>query len=38
MVLNIIYIIIGVALVIWGADRMTDGAASLARRIHISKW
>lgn len=37
MVLNIIYIIIGVALVIWGADRMTDGAASLARRIHISE-
>ena len=37
MVLNIIYIIIGVALVIWGADRMTDGAASLARRMHISE-
>ncbi|MDE5947998.1 MAG: calcium/sodium antiporter [Prevotella sp.] len=37
MILNIIYIIIGVALVIWGADRMTDGAASLARRMHISE-
>ncbi|MDO4934069.1 MAG: calcium/sodium antiporter [Prevotella sp.] len=37
MVLNLLYIIIGVALVIWGADRMTDGAASLARRMHISE-
>ena len=37
MLLNIIYIIIGVALVLWGADRMTDGAASLARRMHISE-
>ena len=29
--LNIGFIIIGVALVIWGADRLTEGASSLAR-------
>jgi len=33
--LNILYIIIGVALVIWGADRLTEGAASLARGMHV---
>ena len=33
--LNIFFIIIGVTLVIWGADRLTDGAASLARGVHV---
>ncbi len=33
--LNIFYIIIGVALVIWGADRLTEGASSLARGMHV---
>lgn len=33
--LNLLYILIGVALVIWGADRLTDGAASLARILHV---
>ena len=33
--LNIFFIIIGVSLVIWGADRLTDGAASLARGLHV---
>ena len=33
--LNIFYIIIGVALIIWGADRLTDGAASLARGLRV---
>ena len=33
--LNIFFIIIGVTLVIWGADRLTDGAASLARGLHV---
>lgn len=35
MLLNILYIIIGVALVLWGADRLTDGASALARRMNI---
>ena len=33
--LNIFFIIIGVALIIWGADRLTDGAASLARGLRV---
>ena len=33
--LNLLFIIIGVALVIWGADRLTEGAASLARGLHV---
>ena len=33
--LNLLYIIIGVALVIWGADRLTEGASSLARGLHV---
>lgn len=33
--LNIFYIIIGIALVVWGADRLTEGASSLARGMHI---
>ena len=35
MLLNILYIIIGVALVLWGADRMTDGASGVARRLRV---
>lgn len=33
--LNLLYIVIGVALVLWGADRLTEGASSLARGIHV---
>ena len=33
--LNIVFIIIGVALVIWGADRLTEGASSLARGMRV---
>ena len=33
--LNILYIVIGAALVIWGADRLTDGASSLARGMRV---
>jgi cation:H+ antiporter len=33
--LNLLFIIIGVTLVIWGADRLTEGAASLARGLHV---
>ena len=35
MLINLIYIIVGIALVIWGADRLTDGAASLARGMRV---
>ena len=33
--LNLLYIVIGVALVLWGADRLTEGASSLARGLHV---
>ena len=33
--LNIAFIIIGVALIIWGADRLTEGASSLARGMRV---
>lgn len=33
--LNLLYIVIGVALVLWGADRLTEGASSLARGMHV---
>jgi len=35
MLLNILFIIIGVMLVLWGADRLTDGASAIARRMEI---
>lgn len=35
MILNILWIIIGIVLVLWGADRMTDGAVALAQRMNI---
>lgn len=35
MLLEIVFIIVGVALVLWGADRMTDGAVALAQRLNI---
>ena len=37
MLLDILLIIVGVVLVIWGADRMTDGAVSIAQRLKIPK-
>ena len=35
MLLNIVFIIVGVILVLWGADRMTDGAVALAQRMNV---
>ena len=35
MWLNILMIVAGVILVLWGADRLTDGAVALAERINI---
>ena len=33
--LNIVFIIIGVVLVIWGADRLTEGASNMARGLRV---
>ena len=35
MLFDIVFIIVGVALVLWGADRMTDGAVAIAKRMQI---
>ena len=35
MILEFIYIIVGVTLVLLGADRLTDGASALARRFGV---
>ena len=37
MVLEILLIVIGIAVVLWGADRFTDGACGLARRLKVSE-
>ncbi len=35
MLLNFLLVIVGVALVLWGADKMTDGAVALATKMKI---
>ena len=37
MVLEIILLLVGIVLVLWGADRFTDGASGLARKWHVSE-
>lgn len=37
MLIDFIFIILGVWMVLWGADRLTEAAASLARRMNISE-
>ena len=35
--ISIILVVVGVALVLWGADRLTDGATALAQRMNGGK-
>jgi len=35
MLLNIVFIILGIGLVLWGADRLTDGAVAVAERLNV---
>lgn len=35
MLLDIVFIIVGVAMVLYGADRLTEGASALARRMNV---
>lgn len=35
MLLNILFIVVGIALVLWGADRLTDGAVAVAEKMKI---
>ena len=37
MILDIIIVIIGISVVLAGADRLTEGASALARRLHVSE-
>ena len=37
MILNCILLVVGIALVLWGADRFTDGACAIARRWNVSE-
>lgn len=37
MILNIVFILIGGILVLWGADRLTEGAVRLAEKMHVSQ-
>lgn len=37
MIVEIILIIVGIAVVLWGADRFTDGACGLARMLRVSE-
>lgn len=37
MILQFILIVVGIAVVLWGADRFTDGACGLARRFNVSE-
>ena len=37
MILNVFLILLGLVLILWGADRFTDGATGLARRWNVSE-
>lgn len=37
MILNILLLVVGIAVVLWGADRFTDAASSIARRWNVSE-
>lgn len=37
MILNIIGLIAGVAIVVWGADRLTEGASAIAARLGVTE-
>lgn len=37
MIQNILFIIVSIAIVLWGADRFTDGASGLARKLRVSE-
>ena len=37
MILNCLLLVVGIALVLWGADRFTDGACGIARRWNVSE-
>ena len=38
MLLSVLYILIGVVVVLWGADRLTEGAVGVAERLRIPQF
>lgn len=36
MIIDILLLLVGTAMILWGADKLTDGAASLAHRLKVS--
>ena len=37
MILNVLFILVGIVLVLWGADRLTDGAVAVAEKMKMSQ-
>lgn len=37
MIFNIFSLLLGIALILWGADKLTDGACDMARRFNVSE-
>lgn len=37
MILSIVYLLIGIVLILVGADRLTEGASAFARRLHVNE-
>lgn len=37
MFLNIVFIVVGMAIVLWGADRLTEGAVAVAEKMKVSQ-
>ena len=35
MILNVIFIVLGIVLVLWGADRLTEGAVAVAEKLKV---
>ena len=35
MILNVLFILVGIVLVLWGADRLTDGAVAVAEKMKM---
>lgn len=38
MILNVLFIITGIVLVLWGADRLTDGAVAVAEKMKMPQF
>lgn len=36
-IMSIVYMIIGIVMILWGADKLTDGSSAMARRMNISE-